>query len=69
MAVSIIVGYFIGDFLDGYFDTGTTLTIIFILLGIAAGFKNLIRVSKNVQKDLNDHKLDDIYEDDEKDKK
>ena len=65
MAVSIIIGYFIGLNLDKYFDTGSTLTIVFILFGIAAGFRNLIRLARSVQKDMNEHKLDDIYREDE----
>jgi len=64
MAVSIIIGYLIGDYLDEYFDTGTNLTILFILFGIAAGFRTLIRVSRSVQKDMNEHKLDDVYRED-----
>ena len=43
----VAVGYVIGYFLDQAFET-TYLTIVFLLLGIAAGFIELIR---EVQKD------------------
>lgn len=65
MAVSIIVGYFIGKYLDKLFNTGTILTIVFILFGIGAGFKRLLSLSKSYQQDLDDNKLNDIYEEDE----
>ncbi len=38
---SIIVGFFIGHFLDKWLKTGPWLTLVFILYGIAAGFSNL----------------------------
>jgi ATP synthase protein I len=38
---SIIVGFFIGHFLDQWLKTGPWLTLVFILYGIAAGFSNL----------------------------
>jgi ATP synthase protein I len=62
MAASIIIGYFIGRHLDKLFDTGNILTTIFVLFGMVAGFRSLFRISKKVQKDLLEHKLDDIYD-------
>jgi ATP synthase protein I len=41
MALSIFIGLAIGVYLDRKFDTSPWLTLIFIGLGIAAGFKNL----------------------------
>lgn len=38
---SIIVGFFIGHFLDKWLKTDPWLTLVFILYGIAAGFANL----------------------------
>jgi len=43
----VIVGVFLGYFLDKYFGTSPWLTIIFFFLGIAAGFRNMY---KDVQK-------------------
>ena len=44
--VSIAVGFGIGYLLDSLFKTSPYLMIIFTLYGVAAGFVNLIRVSK-----------------------
>jgi ATP synthase protein I len=41
LVVSTVIGYFIGHYLDGRFNTAPWLTLVFLLLGIAAGFKNL----------------------------
>ncbi|MCK4943915.1 MAG: AtpZ/AtpI family protein [Candidatus Aminicenantes bacterium] len=43
---SIVVGFAIGYFLDKLFKTSPYLLIIFTLYGIAAGFVNLIKISK-----------------------
>jgi len=50
LPTSIFVGYAIGYLLDKSFGT-TWLKILFLLLGIAAGFVELIR---QVQKDIRD---------------
>lgn len=41
MALSIFIGLAIGRWLDGKFDTSPWLMLIFMVLGIAAGFRNL----------------------------
>jgi ATP synthase protein I len=41
MVVATVIGYFVGVFLDRFFGTAPWLMITFLLLGIAAGFKNL----------------------------
>jgi ATP synthase protein I len=41
LVVATVIGYFIGHYLDGRFNTTPWLTLVFLLLGIAAGFKNL----------------------------
>jgi len=46
MALSIFIGLFVGIWLDGKFDTPPVLTLIFLGLGIAAGFRNLIKAAK-----------------------
>ena len=50
MPTAVLVGYMIGYFLDKAFGTHF-LYIVFLLIGIAAGFVELIR---EVQKDLGD---------------
>lgn len=46
MVVSIIIGLIIGIYLDKYFESRPWFTIIFIILGVIAGFKNLHRTMK-----------------------
>lgn len=48
MVVATVIGYFAGVFLDRFFGTGPWLMITFLLLGIAAGFKNLYEQSKKI---------------------
>lgn len=42
LVVATLLGLALGHFLDKFFGTAPWLTIIFLLLGIVAGFKNLI---------------------------
>ncbi len=46
MVVSTFVGLAIGIYLDKFFDTKPWLMLIFLLFGIAAGFKSLYMVVK-----------------------
>ena len=41
MAVCILVGVFIGRFLDGHFGTGPWLLFLFSFLGVGAAFKSM----------------------------
>jgi ATP synthase protein I len=50
MVVATVIGYFIGVFLDKVFGTSPWLMIVFLLLGIAAGFKNLYDQTKKIIK-------------------
>ena len=47
---SILVGFFIGYFLDKWLKTDPYLTITFIIYGILAGFVNLFAVSRSHEK-------------------
>jgi ATP synthase protein I len=50
VALSIFIGLGIGVYLDKVFDTGPVLTLIFLVLGIAAGYRNIalaIKKSRN----------------------
>jgi len=50
VALSIFIGLGIGVYLDGRFETGPWCTLIFIGLGIAAGYRNIglaIKKSRN----------------------
>ncbi len=46
MGVTLAIGILIGWYLDRLFGTKPWLTIIFTLFGIAAGFRNLIRLAR-----------------------
>ncbi len=49
LVVATVIGYFFGRFLDGLLGTSPWFTIIFLLFGIAAGFKNLYDQTKKIQ--------------------
>ena len=50
LPISVVIGYFIGQFLDGKFGT-TYMTPVFLLLGAAAGIISLIReIQKSARK-------------------
>ena len=48
LVVATVIGYFIGHYLDGRFGTTPWLTLVFLLFGIAAGFKNLYDQTRNL---------------------
>ena len=48
--VSIVIGYGMGYFLDKWLGT-SSLKIVFLLFGIAAGFVNFVRMISQVGKD------------------
>lgn len=58
LAVSPIVGLFIGRFLDRKLNTDPIFSITFLIIGFVAGAKQVARVvklaSKDVKKDKND---------------
>jgi ATP synthase protein I len=51
MVLSIFGCLYLGRYLDQQFGTGLRFTIIFLLLGIAAGFRNLFYVVKKYSAD------------------
>ncbi|RJQ70697.1 MAG: AtpZ/AtpI family protein [Desulfobacteraceae bacterium] len=50
LALAIFVGLAIGVYLDRVWDTSPWLTLIFIGLGIAAGFRNIGLAIKKIRK-------------------
>lgn len=51
VALSIFIGLAAGIYLDGYFQSSPWLTLIFLCLGIAAGYRNIglaIRKSRDL---------------------
>lgn len=48
LVVATVIGYFLGAYLDRTFGTSPWLMVVFLLLGIAAGFKNLYDQARKV---------------------
>jgi ATP synthase protein I len=51
VALSIVIGLAVGVYLDRRFETSPWCLLIFLVLGIAAGFRNIghaIRKSRNL---------------------
>lgn len=48
MAALVVVGVYGGRWLDGRFDTGRSLELAGLFLGIAAGFYNLMKLARQV---------------------
>ena len=59
MAVSVLVGYLMGQWLDGKFGTQPWLTVTFMLLGIAASFVALFRMAQRVSREAADEEAED----------
>ena len=51
MGVAVVLGYGLGWWLDRRFDTKPTLTMVCLLLGIAAGFRGLIRAAREITRE------------------
>jgi ATP synthase protein I len=51
MAVATVIGWGFGYYLDERFDTYPVLMLIFLLLGVAAGFRGLIRAAQQAKRD------------------
>jgi ATP synthase protein I len=50
MAVCIVLGWAIGSWLDARFETAPWLMLVFLLFGVAAGFKALIREARKMSR-------------------
>ncbi|MBW2057463.1 MAG: AtpZ/AtpI family protein [Deltaproteobacteria bacterium] len=50
MGLSVAIGLFIGIVLDRYLGTKPWMALIFLILGVVAGFRALFRVVKEIQK-------------------
>jgi ATP synthase protein I len=50
MGLSVAIGVGIGYYLDRYLDTTPWLTMFFLLLGVAAGFRSLFSLIKGIDK-------------------
>ena len=51
LGLSVVIGWAIGYYLDRYFRSGPWLTLIFLILGVVAGFRSLFSLMKDFDKD------------------
>jgi F0F1-type ATP synthase assembly protein I len=51
LVVSIAIGYFVGSYLDSRLNTSPWLMLVFTLMGIAAGFIEMLRILKIITED------------------
>lgn len=51
LGVSVAVGAGIGYWLDSVFHTAPWLTLFWLLCGVVAGFRSLLRVARRLEKD------------------
>lgn len=56
MVLSTLLGYWVGEWLDGRLATAPWLTILFLIVGVAAGIRRLVVV---VQRALREELDDD----------
>ena len=49
--VAVCIGFFFGRWLDGKFQTQPWLSFAGLLVGIAAGFRELFRIARQYQKE------------------
>lgn len=54
LVLSTFVGFAIGYFLDKMLRTSPWLTVIFLIIGIIAGFRELLRVARKQDGDKKD---------------
>ena len=72
MAVAVFIGFGIGHYLDKWLGTDPWMMIVFVLLGIAAGFKGMVAAAREATADANrraEHKGGPLAEDDPDDSK
>lgn len=52
LVIASAIGYLIGDYLDRRFQTKTPwFTVVFFLLGVGAGFLEMIKVLSDISRD------------------
>jgi len=51
VALAIFIGFGLGYWLDSRFGTSPWLTLLFLVMGVIAGFRNYYRFMKKQEKD------------------
>ena len=52
MGISVVVAMFIGQYLDMQFGTDPWLLLLFLVFGMTAGLRSVIRALKKVQEEI-----------------
>jgi ATP synthase protein I len=52
MVLALVISIAIGYYLDKWFQTSPLFFLIFMVLGIVAGFRNIYVIMKRTEKDL-----------------
>jgi ATP synthase protein I len=55
LGLAVVIGWGIGHWLDGKFGTDPLLMLLFLLLGLAAGFKGVLRVARQAKRDSDEY--------------
>lgn len=50
MGLSVIIGLFVGQWLDRQFDTSPWLLLVFLMFGMVAGFRSVFRLMRDVNR-------------------
>jgi len=61
MAAGPIVGYFLGNWLDGWLETGPYLMIIFSVLGLVSSIRETIKLIQRLNQISDDEKDADDF--------
>jgi ATP synthase protein I len=51
MGVAVLIGYLMGHLLDKWLGTNPWLTVVFVVLGVVAGFKGMIAAAREATAD------------------
>ena len=57
LAVSVVLGYFVGQWIDGHLGTGIIFTLIAVLLGLVAAVINTVRLYRALMRKTESEKL------------
>ena len=58
LGLSVVVGFWLGSWMDGVFDTAPWLLFVFGLAGIVAGYRSIYRLCRRVQQDSREESSD-----------
>lgn len=57
LAVSVVLGYFVGQWIDGHLGTGIIFTLIAVLLGLVAAVSNTVRLYRALMRKSESERL------------